>query len=79
MLTKEQIKVQIGITSENNSLTHLEEGTKWAEGIFKSAGISGSVEAFFPDKRSNADKAICEGLFLPGLRTKSSLIAFPSC
>lgn len=79
MFTKEQIKVLIGITSGSNSLTHLGEGTKWEGGIFKFAGISGSMEAFFPDKRSNADKAICEGLFLPGLRTKSSLIAFPSC
>lgn len=79
MFTEEEIKALMGVTSGNNALMRLEEGTKWEGGIFKFARISGSVEAFFPDQRSNADKAICEGLFLPGLRTKSSLIAFPSC
>lgn len=38
-----------------------------------------SVEALLPDKFSNADKEVCEGLFLPGPGTKSPLIAFSSC
>lgn len=62
MFTKEQLKALIGIPSGKNPVKYL-EGTKWKGVIFKFAAISGSMEAFFPDKCSNADKEICEGMF----------------
>lgn len=79
MFIKVQIEALIRVTSGNNFLHYLEEGTKQKGDIFKFVGFSGSVEVFFPDKCSNTDKEICEGLLLPGPRTKSSLIAFMSC
>lgn len=79
MFIKVQIEALIRVNSGNNFLHYLEEGTKSEGDIFKFVGLSSSMEAFFPDKCSNTDKEVCAGLFLPGLRTKSSLIAFMSC
>lgn len=49
-------------TSGNDFIKYFEE-TKQEGSIFKFAGISSSMEAFFSNQCSNADKEICEGPF----------------
>lgn len=66
-------------TDKSSHMSYVRKQLPKLGGIFKCAGISGSMEAFFPDKCSNADKEMWEGLFLPGLWTKSSFMAFASC
>lgn len=44
-----QIEALIRVNSGNNFLHYLEEGTKSEGDIFKFAGLSSSMEAFFPD------------------------------